>query len=186
MPCVDLVILATVVKITSHSEVGFRLQSGRETCTWQPKVQNLLNSMSYLPPSKKLDDPRSSINRRPPLVSVRSIVVRAVLWSADAPTSIRYWAEARREFLGRFLNLPNGLPSRDAFRRVLCAPQAAAFQQYFDLWTQAMTSAIAAHSERRDQEPEGRHRAIDGKTLKGSRDESNRPRPQHWSVYRRQ
>jgi predicted transposase YbfD/YdcC len=128
---------------------------------------------------EKLEDPRSSINRLHPLVSVLSIAVLAVLCGADGPTSIRYWAEARREFLGKFLDLPNGLPSRDVFRRVLCALQPAAFQQCFNLWIQTMSAAIAAHSLGSGQDPEKCHLAIDGKTLKGSRDDSKGLGPLH-------
>ncbi len=77
---------------------------------------------------EKLEDPRSSVNRLHPLVSVLSIAVLAVLCGADGPTNIRAWAVARKQFLQTFLELPNGLPSRDVFRRVLCALNPAAFQ----------------------------------------------------------
>ena len=127
----------------------------------------------------QLEDPRSSINRLHPLSSVLSIAVLAVLCGADGPTSIRYWAEARQEFLERFIELPNGLPSRDVFRRVLCALQLAAFQQCFSLWIQSMSAAIEAYSNESNQEPEKRHLAIDGKTLKGSRNDSKGIGPLH-------
>jgi predicted transposase YbfD/YdcC len=127
----------------------------------------------------QLEDPRSSINRLHPLSSVLSIAVLAVLCGADGPTSIRYWAEARQEFLERFIELPNGLPSRDVFRRVLCALQPAAFQQCFNLWIQSMSAAIEAFSIESNQEPEKRHLAIDGKTLKGSRNDSKGIGPLH-------
>ena len=120
----------------------------------------------------QLEDPGSSINRLHPLSSVLSIAVLAVLCGAEGPTSIRYWAEARQEFLERFIELPNGLPSRDVFRRVLCALQPAAFQQCFSLWIQSMSAAIEAYSNESNQEAEKRHLAIDGKTLKGSRNDS--------------
>ena len=127
----------------------------------------------------QLEDPRSSINRLHPLSSVLSIAVLAVLCGADGPTSIRYWAEARQEFLERFIELPNGLPSRDVFRRVLCALQPAAFQQCFNLWIQSMSAALEAWSNESNQEPEKRHLAIDGKTLKGSRNDSKGIGPLH-------
>ena len=59
-----------------------------------------------------IEDPRSSINRLHPLVSVLSIAVLAVLCGADGPTSIRGWAAARQQFLERFLELPNGTTAR--------------------------------------------------------------------------
>jgi hypothetical protein len=127
----------------------------------------------------QLEDPGASINRLHPLCSVLSIAVPAVLCGADGPTSIRYWAEARQEFLERFIELPNGLPSRDVFRRVLCALQPAAFQQCFSLWIQSMSAAIEAWSSESNPEPEKRHLAIDGKTLKGRRNDSKGIGPLH-------
>jgi predicted transposase YbfD/YdcC len=126
-----------------------------------------------------LEDPRSSINRLHPLVSVLSIAVLAVLCGADGPTSIRGWAAARQEFLERFLELPNGLPSRDVFRRVLCSLQPAAFQRCFNAWIETMAAVIAAHTTPEGAESEKRHLAIDGKTLKGSRNDSKALGPLH-------
>ncbi|MEI7698364.1 MAG: transposase family protein [Planctomycetia bacterium] len=41
---------------------------------------------------KDLEDPRSEINRKHPLVSVVAISMMAVLAGADGPTSIHRWA----------------------------------------------------------------------------------------------
>jgi predicted transposase YbfD/YdcC len=112
-------------------------------------------------------------------VSVLSIAVLAVLCGADGPTSIRGWAAARQEFLERFLELPNGLPSRDVFRRVLCSLQPAAFQRCFNAWIETMAAVIAAHTTPEGAESEKRHLAIDGKTLKGSRNDSKALGPLH-------
>ena len=126
-----------------------------------------------------LEDPRSSINRLHPLVSVLSIAVLAVLCGADGPTSIRGWAAARQQFLERFLELPNGLPSRDVFRRVLCGLQPAAFQRCFNAWIEVLGAAIAAQTTTENTASEKRHLAIDGKTLKGSRNNSKALGPLH-------
>ncbi|MFM7058918.1 MAG: transposase family protein [Planctomycetota bacterium] len=89
---------------------------------------------------EKLEAPRSSVNRLRPLISVRSIAVLAVLCGADGPTNIRAWAVTGEQFLQQFPDLPNGLPSRDVFRRVLCALQPAAFQECFRLWVDKMAA----------------------------------------------
>ena len=44
---------------------------------------------------ESLEDPRSSINRHHPLVSVVVISLMAVLSGADGPTAIRKWAESQ-------------------------------------------------------------------------------------------
>ncbi len=50
-----------------------------------------------------LEDPRSPVNRRHPLVSVVVIALMAVLAGADGPTAIARWALVKREFLLRVL-----------------------------------------------------------------------------------
>ncbi len=59
----------------------------------------------------------SEINRRHPLVSVVVIALLAVLAGAGGPTAIARWARLKQEFLMRVLDLPNGLPRKDVFRR---------------------------------------------------------------------
>jgi len=48
-----------------------------------------------------LEDPRSIVNRRHPLVSVVVIALMAVLGGADGPTGIAKWAALKEEFLSR-------------------------------------------------------------------------------------
>ena len=71
-----------------------------------------------------LEDPRSTVNRQHPLVSVVVIALRAVLAGADGPTAIAKWAALKEEFLVEVLDLPNGIPRKDVFRRVLVLLEA--------------------------------------------------------------
>lgn len=60
----------------------------------------------------ELEDPRSEVNLRHPLVSVVTISVLAVLAvlagaaGADGPTAVRRWAKLKAEFRQRVLPLP--------------------------------------------------------------------------------
>jgi len=113
----------------------------------------------------ELEDPRSTVNRLHPLVSVVVIAVMAVLAGASGPTSIADWAELKREFLLKVLDLPNGIPRKDVFRRVLMALKPAAFQACFANWLQSLQAAAAAAT--------GVERpvlAVDGKTARRSHD----------------
>lgn len=47
----------------------------------------------------ELEDPRSQVNLRHPLVSVVVITLMAVLAGANGPTAIARWAELKGEFL---------------------------------------------------------------------------------------
>jgi hypothetical protein len=77
----------------------------------------------------ELEDPRSTINQKHPLVSVVIIALMAVLAGANGPTSIAQWAKHKEAFLLGVLDLPNGVPRTDVFRRVLLLLDPAAFQK---------------------------------------------------------
>jgi len=113
----------------------------------------------------ELEDPRSEINRRHPLVSVVVIALMAVLAGASGPTGIAKWALLKRDLLNRLLPLPNGVPRKDVFRRVLATLQPGAFQACFVNWLQSLQDAAAAATGI-DQPVY----AVDGKTLRRSHD----------------
>jgi predicted transposase YbfD/YdcC len=112
-----------------------------------------------------LEDPRSSINQKHPLVSVVVIAMMAVLAGASGPTAIAKWAQLKAEFLGKVLDLPNGMPRKDVFRRVLALLQPNAFQRCFVSWLQALRQQ-AATATGVDQPI----LAVDGKTARRSHD----------------
>ena len=78
-----------------------------------------------------LEDPRSQINRRHPLVSVVVVPLMAVLAGASGPTAISRWAVLKQDLLLKLLPLPNGIPKKDVYRRVLSALKPDAFQACF-------------------------------------------------------
>jgi predicted transposase YbfD/YdcC len=114
-----------------------------------------------------LEDPRDTVNRKHPLVSVVVIALMAVLSGAGGPTAIAKWAALKAEFLTGVLPLPNGIPRKDVFRRVLGLLQPAAFQACFVAWLQSLR-ARAAEATEVDQPVF----AVDGKTARRSHDRS--------------
>ena len=114
---------------------------------------------------EELEDPRSTINRQHPLVSVVVIALMAVLAGAEGPTAIARWAALKEEFLLKVLDLPNGMPRKDVFRRVLVLLKPDAFQACFANWLQSLR-ATAAEATGVEQPV----LAIDGKTLRRSHD----------------
>jgi predicted transposase YbfD/YdcC len=116
----------------------------------------------------ELEDPRSTVNRQHPLVSVVVIAVMAVLAGANGPTAIARWAALKEEFLLEALDLPNGIPRKDVFRRVLMALRPAAFQTCYVNWLESLRAKAAAASG-----VEQPVLAIDGKTARRSHDRKN-------------
>ena|ERR1022692_3707493 len=113
----------------------------------------------------ELEDPRSDVNRQHPLVSVIVIAVMGVLAGASGPTAIARWAALKEEFLLNTLNLPNGIPRKDVFRRVLMALRPGAFQACFVNWLNSLRATAAAATS-----VEQPVLAVDGKTARRSHD----------------
>ena len=117
---------------------------------------------------EELEDPRCSINRKHPLVSVVVLAVMAVLAGASGPTAIARWAALKEEFLITALDLPDGVPGKDGFRRVLLALRPEAFRACFVNWRESLRAEAAAAT--------GVERpilAVDGKTARRSHDRKN-------------
>lgn len=114
---------------------------------------------------EELEDPRSTINQRHPLVSVVVIAMMAVLAGANGPTAIAKWANIKKDRLLELLNLPNGIPQKDVYRRVLAALKPEAFQACFANWLSSLRDK--GLDEKGVEQPVF---AIDGKTLRRSHD----------------
>ena len=116
----------------------------------------------------KLEDPRSTINLRHPLVSVIVIAIMAVMAGASGPTSIAEWAVLKEELLLKLLLLPNGIPRKDVFRRVLMVLNPTTFQACFLEWLQSLRGKAATATGITQPVM-----AIDGKTLRRSHDRAH-------------
>src|SRR4051812_43372563 len=116
-------------------------------------------------PFEELEDPRSTVNLRHPLVSVVVIALMAVLAGASGPTAIAKWAMGKPGLLLKVLHLPNGIPRQDVFRRVLAALKPGAFPACFVNWLQALR-ATAAEATGGEQPV----LAVDGTTARRSHD----------------
>ena len=117
---------------------------------------------------ESLPDPRHTRNRRHSLVDVITIAVCGVIVGCSGPSAIERWAKAKKDWLKELLALPNGIPSRDCIRRVLCALKPEAFQTCFQSWMASLLS-----------EDEDKTVAIDGKTMRRSHDRTAGLGPLH-------
>ncbi len=70
------------------------------------------NILAYF---EELDDPHIEKNQKHPLINVISIAILGVICGADTWVDIERYGNAKREWLGTFLDLKNGIPSHDTF-----------------------------------------------------------------------
>jgi predicted transposase YbfD/YdcC len=105
----------------------------------------------------RLKDPRRAHRRLHPLQDIIVIALCAIIAGAQDWQEIEMFGRKRRDWLQRFLCLPNGIPSHDTFERVFDRLNPQAFQACFRAWVQALQHALDI-----------KHVAIDGKTLRSS------------------
>ena len=113
----------------------------------------------------ELPDPRSEINRWHRLGDVIVIAICAVLANCDGPTAIAKWAGLNEMWLQKHLALPNGVPAKDTYRRVLSLLDPRTFQQCFSQWIDSLSFLTDE-----EQAEHKKHIAIDGKALRRSHD----------------
>lgn len=105
----------------------------------------------------KLKDPRRSHGRLHHLQDIIAIALCAVIAGAQDWQEVETFGRKRKDWLGRFLTLTNGIPSHDTFERVFDRLQPRTFQACFRDWVRAVSDALRIKQV-----------AIDGKTLRGS------------------
>jgi predicted transposase YbfD/YdcC len=106
-----------------------------------------------------LEDPRIERTKLHRLMDILVIAICGVIGGAETWNDIEEWGRTKEGWLRGFLELPNGIPSHDTFRRVFCLLDPQQFQACFVSWIQSAYTVTG-----------GQVIAIDGKTLRRSHD----------------
>jgi predicted transposase YbfD/YdcC len=97
-----------------------------------------------------------------PLINIVTIALCAVIAGADDFVTIAAWARHKRDWLARFLDLTNGIPSHDRFNAIFKAIKPEEFERCLLSWVTSLHEVTA-----------GQLVAIDGKTLRQSFDKAD-------------
>ena len=108
----------------------------------------------------QLPDPRIPRNKKHLLIDIIVLSIIAVLCGAESWNSIELFGKSKKDFLSKILKLPNGIPSHDTINRVFSLINPGKFEQLFAQWVQSF----------RDTKISGEVIAVDGKTMRGSKD----------------
>src|SRR5919199_5415649 len=89
-----------------------------------------------------LEDPRETRRCDHQLVDILAIAVCAVVACAESWEDIELYGRSKRTWLETFLELPNGIPSHDTFRRVFMPLDPDAFEACFATWAQSLAVGV--------------------------------------------
>ena len=118
-----------------------------------------------------MEEPRQAGKVEHRLVDVLAITVCAVLAHSGSFEDIELYGHYKEKWLRQFLDLPNGIPSHDTFRRVFMLVNAELFETCFLAWTRAVFSPVKDGKRRRV--------AVDGKAMRRSFDRRKGRSPLH-------
>lgn len=119
----------------------------------------------------QIEDPRDPCKVEHRLLDILVIAVCAVIAQAESFEDIALYGRCKQAWLGQFLDLPNGIPSHDTFRRVLMLIDPGRFEHCFQAWVRSVF--------RQDDEAVPRQIAIDGKSVRRSFDRQRGRSPLH-------
>ena len=105
-----------------------------------------------------IDDPRSHINQLHNLVDILLIGIISVICGAETWKQMVEFANSKEDFLRKFLQLENGIPSEDTINRVFSSINSSEFESSFIKWVNSISKIT-----------KGQVIAIDGKTLRGAK-----------------
>lgn len=106
-----------------------------------------------------LPDPRTDRTKKHNLIDILFIAVCTMICGGEGFTDMEDFATAKEEWLGKYLELPGGIPSHDTFRRVFSILDPDAFVACFVRWSETLHKAT-----------KGEVIALDGKTIRHSFD----------------
>jgi predicted transposase YbfD/YdcC len=102
-------------------------------------------------------DPRVNRGKRHKLVDILVIALCGFLAGCEGWVDVELFGIARRKWLEKFLELPNGIPSHDTFGRMFALLDPQQLTRVLQQFVQGVTGSL-----------QGEGVAIDGKTLAGS------------------
>ena len=121
-----------------------------------------MNSVNLMSCFNKLEDPRIDRTKRYPLIEIIFLIISATISGCDGWKAIRDFGVIKIDWLRRFLPYKEGIPVDDTIARVMRRIDTKQFRDCFVNWMKNVS-----------KKTKGDIIAIDGKTLKGSYDNSN-------------
>ena len=97
---------------------------------------------SFLPYFCGMKNHRINRKKIHPLENIIAIAIAAVICSMETWEEIVLFGKMRRDFFSKFLDLKNGIPSKDTFRHFFAALDPKVFETHFNEWAKSIAKNI--------------------------------------------
>ena len=124
-------------------------------------MEELLNWLEYI------EDVRQQTKVRHKLKDILVIILFATLANADDWVEIELFAKEYREYLSKYIELKNGIPSHDTLNRVMGMLSPEVLQQVYGKWQELLN--------KNEGEALKKLICIDGKTMRSNKSKGKRP-----------
>lgn len=131
-------------------------------------ARSTLPALSIVHYFANLADPRLQRRRRHNLLDIIVVAICGTICGCKSWNEIAIYGRNKQDWLQTFLELPNGIPGPDTFRRLFARIKPAAFQACFRSWMDALAATLGV-----------KQIAIDGKTVRRSHDRGLDKSPLH-------
>ena len=94
----------------------------------------------------ELTDPSRRQNKGTPDDGHHLYTIAAVICGAETWNDMEQYGKSRQERLGKYLDLPNGIPAHDTFNRFFSALDPKAFEAAFLSWIKDISALTAVRT----------------------------------------
>jgi predicted transposase YbfD/YdcC len=143
-------------------------QEAKKAKGLQPAIDAEQIQQQWLSQFDQLQDPRGMQGQEHAFLSIVMIAILATIAGARGWEDIEVYAESHQLWLSNFLDLSNGIPHADTYRRVFERVHPESLQQCFLGWVNQIVEASGAQVI-----------PIDGKSVRGSYDRSKKQTALH-------
>ncbi|HEY5234534.1 MAG TPA: ISAs1 family transposase [Rhabdochlamydiaceae bacterium] len=110
----------------------------------ESRIKDNKPETSFMDTFGSLDDPRAERNQLYSVFEILLVTFLSVICGAEGWQDIENYGKAKINYLRRYADFSNGIPSDDTFRRFFRSIDIEQFKEMFRVWVQSLATTVGA------------------------------------------